>query len=254
MYTCDTRSIRMCDLTHSYVDDEFIRMTGVYVRHDSFICVKWLVHMCDMTNSCMRHVACICVTHDSFICVTHDSFICVTHDSFICVTHDSFICVTHDSFICVACLIHTCDMTLSYVWHDSFIRVTWLITTASVTCRMHMFDTWLIHMCDVTYLYVLNSFICVTWRMHMCDTWLIHTCVLTHSYVWYACHSYVWLVCICDMTDSVSDSQCVTIRPYVRHDACTCVTHDSFVCVTWLIHTCNMTHSYVGHVAFIYVA
>jgi len=32
------------------------------VWHDSFICVTWLIHMCDMTHSY--------VWHDSFICVT----------------------------------------------------------------------------------------------------------------------------------------------------------------------------------------
>ena len=27
---------------------------------------------------------------------------------------------------------------------------------------------------------------------------------------------------------------------------CSCVWHDGFMCVTWLLHTCGMTHSYVG--------
>ena len=39
-------------------------MTYSYVRHDSFICATWLIHMCDMTHSY--------VWHDSFICVTWD--------------------------------------------------------------------------------------------------------------------------------------------------------------------------------------
>jgi len=56
------------------------------VWHDSFVCVTWCIHMCDMTYS---HV-------------------------------------WNDAFICVAWLIHMCDMTHSYVWHDSFICVTWL--------------------------------------------------------------------------------------------------------------------------------
>jgi len=29
------------------------------------------------------------------------------------------------------------------------------------------------------------------------------------------------------------------------------VRHDSFICATWLIHTCDMTHSYVRHDSFI---
>jgi len=55
-----------------------------YVRHDTFICVMWLMHMCDMTHSYMGH----------------------------------------DSFICMTWLSHMCNMTHSCVWHDSFIRAT----------------------------------------------------------------------------------------------------------------------------------
>jgi len=73
----------MCDMTH------------LYVYHDSFTCVTWLIliHICDMTHSYAWHALFICVT----------------------------------SFVCVTRLICLCDMTHSYVWHDSFTRVTWLI-------------------------------------------------------------------------------------------------------------------------------
>ena len=30
-------------------------MKNSYVRHDSFICLAWLIHKCDMTHSCVRH-------------------------------------------------------------------------------------------------------------------------------------------------------------------------------------------------------
>ena len=42
--------------------DEACRRRHSYLRHDSFICVTWLIHMCAMTHSY--------VWHDSFICVT----------------------------------------------------------------------------------------------------------------------------------------------------------------------------------------
>jgi len=77
------------------------------VWHDSFICVTWLIHVCDMTHSY--------VWHDSFICVTWLVHVCDMTRSY----------VWHHSFIRVTWLIHMCDMTHSYVWHDSFIRVTW---------------------------------------------------------------------------------------------------------------------------------
>jgi len=82
---------------------------------------------------------------------------------------------------------------------------------------------------------------CVTWLI-VCVTWLITSmachmlCVMAHSYLphdWVhtrdMTHS-MWDMtrCICDMTHS-------------------CVWHDSFVCVTWLIRVCDMTHWYVWH-------
>jgi len=151
-FISDTR-IQMCDMTHSHVrHDSFICVTWLIhmLWHDSFICATWLIHKCDMTHSYVRH--------DSFICVTWLILMCdMTHPH---VWHDSFICTTwliqkcdmsrwnvwHGLFICVTWLIHVCDMTHSYAWHDSFICVTWLI-----------------HMCDMTHSYVWhNSFICVT--------------------------------------------------------------------------------------------
>jgi len=49
MTHCETRLIHVWDMTHSCV------------RHDSFMCETWL-HMCYMTNSC--------VWHNSFMCET----------------------------------------------------------------------------------------------------------------------------------------------------------------------------------------
>jgi len=89
-------------------------MTDSYVWYDSFICVTWLIHMCDMTHS--------------YVC--HDSFICVTWLIHMCDMTQSY--VWHDSFICVTWLIHICDRTRSYVWHDSFICVTWLVKKSDI--------------------------------------------------------------------------------------------------------------------------
>ena len=67
------------DMTHSYVwHDSYVVWYDSYVWHDSCICVKRLIHMCDMTHSYLWH----------------------------------------DSFICVTWLINMCDMAHSYVWHD----------------------------------------------------------------------------------------------------------------------------------------
>ena len=70
-------------------------MSHSYVRHDSFISVTELIHMCDMTHSY----------------------------------------VWHNSFMCVTWLIHMRDMTHLYVWQDSFICVTWVIHMCDMIAR-----------------------------------------------------------------------------------------------------------------------
>jgi len=80
----------MCDMIH--LSD----MTHSYVWHDSFICVTWRIHMCDMTEMLLAIVN-VVVVH-----VCHDSFTSVT---------------------CVLWFIHKWDMTRGLV----VICVTWLI-------------------------------------------------------------------------------------------------------------------------------
>ena len=85
-------------------------------------------------------------------------------------------------------------------------------------------------------------------------TWLIHTtptqmCDKTHSYMRHDSFIYVTWPI---HTSDMSHS-CV---PWLIH---TCdmthsyVCHDSFMCVPCLIHVCAMTHSYVWHDSFICV-
>ena len=71
-------------------------MTHSYVWHDSFICVTWLIYMCDMPHWN--------VWHDSFVCVTW----------LICMCDMTHLYVLHDSFVCVTWLICICDMTQPY--------------------------------------------------------------------------------------------------------------------------------------------
>jgi len=91
--------ITLIHMTHSYV-------THLYMWHDSFICVTWLIHMCDMTHSYVWHVTHLYMWHDSFICVTW---------------------LIH---MCDMWRIPTCDMTHSYAGHDSFIHMS-LMTCVS---------------------------------------------------------------------------------------------------------------------------
>jgi len=157
-------------MTHSYVNDSYIRVTWlmhvervmsyIYVAVSDWpMCVTWVLHMWDMK------LPRICVT-------------CLAH---MCDMTHSY--VWHDSFICVTWLIHMCDMTHLYVWHDSLICVTWHV-----------------HVCDTTHSYAWHaSFIFVAWPIHIYDmihsyvrrdscmyvTWLIHTNDMTHPYTWH---------------------------------------------------------------------
>jgi len=79
---------------------------------------------------------------------------------------------------------------------------------------------------------------------HRRDSFMCVTCLS-------ALYKCVWLIHI--------------FKTHVRHDSFVCTTwliymcdmthssvwHDSFICVTWLIHLCDMTHSYARHDWFI---
>jgi len=158
--------------------------------------------------------------------------------------------VWHDLYICVTWLIHKCDMTHSYVWHDSYICVTWLIHMCDMTHTYVWHDVWhdlSIHvtwlcLCDMT-VSVWQDCVCVTglclcdrtvsvWHDYVCVIWLC-LCDMNVS-VWHDCVCVKWL-CLCDMTVSVwQETECM-------------------ISVTWLIHMCDMTHSYVWHDPFIRV-
>ena len=121
----------------------------------------------------------------------------------------------------------------SYVWHDSLFP----------------------HMCDMTdpcltrvlkpqsrFTFISHS----TWRLGMCDSFHTQLGVrlrmcdnLASTYVWFILHSTwrlvshsTWRLRMCD----------------VIHSSFICVRYDSFICVIWLIHMCDMTHSCHTHV------
>jgi len=139
--------------------------------------VTWLIHyhvwhdsfttMCDMTHSLP------CVTWLIHYHVWHDSFNVPLHKS----------SALQLSQLYLTWLIHMCDMTHSHVWLDPFLCVRRFshsnVWQDSFTVFLHKssrrtwsptLTTWLIHMCDMSHLYVWHdSFICVTCRIHMCD-------------------------------------------------------------------------------------
>jgi len=144
-HTCASWLIHMCDMTHLYVCD----MTRLHVWQTSSTCVDQLmdtcdiiIYMCDMTHWHMWHVSFMRVAW--FIYACDMTQLCVWHDS-----SDVYNAPT-------LWLVHMCDLMIHqahHVWHE------WLT-----------YVTWLIYMCDVTWLvrsqrtHIPTLFTCVTWR------------------------------------------------------------------------------------------
>jgi len=105
---CVWRNLR--DMTYSLMwHDAFI-----WVWHNLFMRVTWLIHVCNMTHSC--------VSHDLFMCVT------LVQELWKAAFDVCDVWPTRrDVFACVTWRIHMSDITYSCVWHDSFMCATWLI-------------------------------------------------------------------------------------------------------------------------------
>jgi len=192
----------------------------------------------------------------------------------------------HDSSICVTWLIHTYEITHSYVWHDSFMYVYMCDKNLTQSCLQHWHYVMIPSHCrqqqwrsarnDMTHSYVWHdSFVCVTWLIHVYIratwTWLNHTCAIdttswcprvaasssgvlpklihtsgmTHSYVWHDSFTYMY---IRHESDFVI---CATLTIY--HDAlalppvAVAFYHKSFICVTWIIHMCEISSGVLQH-------
>jgi len=168
-------------------------------------------------------------------------------------------------FICVTWLIHTRDMTHSFVWNMCRVghRV-WTQLMQQNSCVWHdsfICATWLIQMCDIceewdivcwrSRIYVLtqqesyvshDSFTRVAWLIHICgicEEWDIvcwrsrfHVCHMTHSHAWH--DSFICVTYVQSGTSFVDAAEVMCWRSK-NH-----VSHDSFTRVTWLIQMCGI--------------
>jgi len=177
-----TWRIGICDMTHSYVrHDSFVcakrlvhtcYITHLYVWHESVCdlhdgkCVTWLIHTCDMTHWYVRHDSIMRAT--CFIGMRQVTQSYVGHNSFICGTWVR--CVT----LMMAKVWQRCDMTHPDMRHDSIIRATWLTRMSQKT--LFICAAWLIRTCNMTHPHMRHDSI-------ICATWLIHMCNMTHSHM-----------------------------------------------------------------------
>jgi len=174
-------------------------MTHLCERHDSIVCMPWLLHICIRVSTlvtvsppCCRHVTHRCLWHDSFTCVWHDS-LCVPPRSRDCVApcfrHVTHECPWHGLF--TFWLIKVCGTSHLHVWlvwHDS------LSVLPKSHLSHHMYFSknrdrvapliqdviYMCDLCDMTH--YLSSQNLVT-ALHQRDSWLKHVCDRTHLYV-----------------------------------------------------------------------
>jgi len=119
--------------------------------------VTWLVHLCDMTRSCVWW-------KDSLV---GRPATCDMTRSF--VWRDSFMCATWLVIYCVRGIVHRLcgeSHSCSFVWRDL------LICVMSRLTRRQTCNVWR------------DSFICVTWLVHVCDMTRDLYCDMTRSFVW----------------------------------------------------------------------
>jgi len=226
---------------HEAISAEYVTTLGTWAWHDSFTCVTWLIRMCDRTH--------LYAWYNAFWCVTWLIRMCICAQEADCTENVTTLgtCVWHDSFTCVTWLIRTCDRTHLYAWYNAFWCVTWLIrmcicaheavsvkhVTMVGTCVWHesfACVTWLIRMCDMTHPCVWHaSLLRVTWLIHMCD--------MTHSSVWH--DSFICVHVYTRLSVPITSPRWAPVCDMAYGQ----VWHDSFVRVTWVIRTCDMTHS-----------
>jgi len=188
------------------------------VGHDFFICVTWLVHMCNMPHSYVRHDC-----RNTYM--RHDSF-----------TYRNEGRVTRYIHVYVGVMLHIYIGVMLHISRESWLDIYDISSHASLisVCAPSTCETWPLHMCDMTLSYVG----CV---LFICGTKLIHMCNMTCSYVWHD-SSATWLIQyiratrlmhiqrggVHASTHSRTLHMCDMTPSYVRHD--------SFICATWLIH------------------
>jgi len=239
---CATWLVHMCDRMHSSVTNRFhikvqskadvahmnesrhtcqrivshfcmsqvTHVTCAWVKSLTFLWVTQFIHVCAMASP-STFVPCVCVCACRSVCAGHGN----THSSTdVCVIHEGSIMsrmiricnVSYDAFMCVTYLIHQCDMAYLWVKYHFFMCMYLCVWHDSFTESQAAQND--IHVGWGRIMYML-TFMCVCVLVCVC-------------------------VCVCEYTCACV---CACVKLCVCH---VCVVH---VC-TWM-HTCACDHAHV---------
>jgi len=123
-----------------------------HVCRDSFTCVTWLVHLCDVTRSPVWRALFASVTWLIHICY----IVYVGRDlSHLWLARNESDCVNGEVvwFAGVMWLLHMCDMARLQVWHDSFMCVSYVNVTRHTHTYTHTHTHINTHVYTYTYTY-----------------------------------------------------------------------------------------------------
>ena len=116
-------------------------------------------------------------------------------------------------------------------------------------CILHVTHIWMSHglLCHI-YEWIMVSDLSHTQMSHGLSIHIFKICLI-HKWVMVSHVAYLNKSLVCPNPIAISVTwlihMCDTTHSYMRHDL--------FICFSWLIHTCDMTHSYVWHDSFICV-
>jgi len=191
-------------------------------ENNSFVCLTWLIYMCDTTH------ACVWMTHSW---VWHYSL--GVHG----IDEMTRIHIYHSKS--VTRLIHMCDLThwahilptdIRFRAKLQLVCTQWVMSHSSTPCHI-----WISHITLSTNSHLASHLVAIS----------VHS-IRHGKYEWVMAH----MDDSCHVVDGIvwqdSWSARTLTKPLIAY-----MSHDSFIFGTWLIHMWDLTHSYVGHNWFI---
>jgi len=122
-----------------------------------------------------------------------------------------------------------------------------------VSISMHLYSWVMAHMCQGAYIHFL--LICILMAqmlIYICAMTHLHLCHDSFSSVPWLLSAYIhvsWHTCESVTRDSLrhNSNRADFLKNWIEREI-DAMRHDSFICVTWPIHVCDMTHSYMSFI------